>query len=384
MQQTKSEYLSIYLPSITGHHLTYLDKMLKSLDKNEKVIILTPATSEAFEAITNNVGEVVFYEKVFRANSFAQSYFECKAIAEHLRQRQIKKVIAPTGTTATWLWPFFNWFNRWDYHFLMLSPALCSNGSYAEKLIKLILLCLHPKNTLSTIDNASYDHPGWLGRFIRSRFKLIPDPIDKQEPSTKQTAFDYFGLKEGYFYLLACGAMDTHPRKNAMMLIKSVAAISARHKVKLVLAGKLSDEIQAFIDSLDAAQKEKFHIINRFLSDQELMDVTSCVNLVCALYAHHYSPSGIVLRAVKTKTPVLVPNYHWFKYMVEHFKVGYVLDSLDERSVIEKIIQIKKEHIELPFTNRAQLLAYSSEQNFQAHWRDRLYATEESMRYEEI
>tara|TARA_Y100001968_G_scaffold189617_1_gene173768 strand:+ start:1607 stop:2776 length:1170 start_codon:yes stop_codon:yes gene_type:complete len=384
MQQTKPAYLCIYLPSVTGHHLTYLDKVLSALNKDEKVLILTPATNTVFEAISKKVDKVIFYQKTFKSNSFIQSYYECKVILDLIRQIPVKKIIAPTGTTAAWLWPFFNLSGRWEYHFLMLSPGLLTNASYSEKLIKFLLLCLHPKNTLSTIDNASYDHPGWLGYFIRNRFKLIPDPIDKQEPLTKQAAYVQFGLQEGYFYLLACGAMNTHPRKNAIMLIKSVAAISAQHKVKLVLAGKLSREIQTYIDNLNDEQQKKFHVINRYLSDQELMDITHCADLVCALYTHHYSPSGIVMRAIKTKTPVLVPNYHWFKYMVENFNVGYLLDSLDERSVSEMILDIKDVQAELSFNCREKLLAYSSTQNFQANWRDRVYNTRESMEYEEV
>lgn len=382
--QHSDMYLCIYLPSITGHHLSYLDKVLKALKKDERVIVLTPGKNALFDTITANVEKIVCYKKVFRANSFRQSYYECKTILQQIKQLSVRKVIAPTGTTAPWLWPLFNFAGRQEYHFLMLSPAVLNASSYAEKLLKLLLISFHPQGSLSTIDHASYDHPGWLGRFIRKKFRLIPDPIDKHIPSAKSTAREYFGLEEGYYYLLSCGAMNTHPRKNIMMLIKSVLTIPTEKKVRLVLAGKLSNDIQAYINGLHESQRQKFHLINRFLSDQELMDVTHCVDLVCAIYTHHYSPSGIVLRAVKTKTPVLVPNYHWFKYMVESFHVGYVLDSLDERSVSEKIQAIAQHPRELSFQFRDGLVEYCSETNFQAHWRERIYAANALMEYGDI
>lgn len=384
MQDPNRQFLCIYLPSITGHHLTYLDKVLKALNQNENTLILSPDTSPLFEEIASTANKVIQYTKVFKSNSFMQSYFECRAIQEALNGVPVKKLIAPTGTTAPWLWPLFNATMKLDYHFLMLSPALINNGSYAERLLKLVLLSLHQSGRLSTIDNASYDHPGWLGRFIRKQFKLIPDPIDNQTPASKVKAFEYFGLENGFFYLLACGAMDTHPRKNAMMLIKSVASIPNEENIRLVLAGKLSNEIQEYIYSLEDEQRSKFVVFNRFMSDQELMDITHCVNLVCALYAHHYSPSGIVLRAIKTKTPVLVPNYHWFKYMVENFAVGHVLNSLDERCIAEKVVQIKNSSVSLSFQYRNDLLEYSSEQNFQQHWRERIYSDSHPMEYSDI
>ncbi len=73
MRQTNPSYLCIYLPSVTGHHLTYLDKVLSALDKDEKVLILTPATNAVFEAISKKVDKVIFYRKTFKSNSFIQS-----------------------------------------------------------------------------------------------------------------------------------------------------------------------------------------------------------------------------------------------------------------------------------------------------------------------
>ena len=124
MRQTNPSYLCIYLPSVTGHHLTYLDKVLSALDKDEKVLILTPATNAVFEAISKKVDKVIFYRKTFKSNSFIQSYYECKSIAELARQTPVKKIIAPTGTTAAWLWPIFNFSGRWKYPLVLPSASM--------------------------------------------------------------------------------------------------------------------------------------------------------------------------------------------------------------------------------------------------------------------
>ncbi|RDV28930.1 glycosyltransferase family 1 protein [Alteromonas aestuariivivens] len=385
MRHTDGGYLCIYLPSVTGHHLTYLDKVIRALEPTESLLVLTPAVNEEFNRITACVGKVIQYERKFSANSFIQSFHECRVLLKCTQGYAIKKVIAPTGCSAAFLWPLFNVKARFDYHFLMLSPALINNKSVLENLVKAGLLCMHRKGKLSTIDNASYNSNGLFGRFIRNKFSLIPDPIDTNTPAEKADALKHFGLEKGDFNVLMCGALNSHPRKNTLTLIKSVIQIPPGEKIRLVLAGRISPDILDYIATLPAEQSRKLLVINRFLSDQELMDITHCCNLVCTPYTHHYSPSGIVLRAIKTRTPVLVPNYHWFRYMKDNYGIGYSVETLSEDNIAQAIVDIKNRKKPEPlFGHQQELIDYFSAENFQQHWKAIVYSRSQLMGYADI
>jgi hypothetical protein len=113
------------------------------------------------------------------------------------------------------------------------------------------------------------------------------------------------------------------------------------------------------------------------LTDQELINLTTAADLVCTPYAEHYSPSGIVLRAIKCRTPVLVPNYHWFKFMVEEFGIGWVIPQLTLAGLSSSIMEAKKKAIEIQPDNTYRLLEqFYSTKNFVAHWMVSIVETE--------
>jgi hypothetical protein len=125
--------------------------------------------------------------------------------------------------------------------------------------------------------------------------------------------------------------------------------------------------------------KKRFILYNKYLTDQELINLTTAADLICTPYTEHYAPSGIVLRAIKCRTPVLVPNYHWFKFMVEEFGIGWVIPQLTLAGLSGAIIKAKTETKTFgikPYFKLPLLEKYYSTKNFVSHWMESVVETE--------
>ena len=157
-----------------------------------------------------------------------------------------------------------------------------------------------------------------------------------------------------------------------MVLIRAISKMdqtSSSRKIRLVLAGVLSAELRTFINNLSEQERNALHIIDNYLTDQELINAYLNADLVCTPYKDHYSPSGIVLRAMHYNKPVLVPEYHWFKFMVDNFKVGFTVKDLSEDGLATAIIETVKHLDSFPFREKNQIAKrFFDTDNFKAHW----------------
>jgi hypothetical protein len=193
----------------------------------------------------------------------------------------------------------------------------------------------------------------------------------------KQSVRKELGFSDNEFIVAICGALDSHPRKNGGLLIEAICAIPSNEDVKLVIAGKVNDDIIQRLTQLSESLRARFILINKYLTDQELINLTTAADLICTPYSGHFAPSGIVLRAVKCRTPVLVPNYHWFQFMVETFGIGWVIPQLTLTELSSAIIRAKTRNLETKPDNALELLEqFYNTNNFVAHWMENIVKTE--------
>ena len=186
-----------------------------------------------------------------------------------------------------------------------------------------------------------------------------------------------YGFTNNDFIVAICGALDSHPRKNVGLLIEAICAVPSNENVKLVLAGKLSNVINNRLAALSPDLRGRFIMFNKYLTDQELVNLTTAADLICTPYDGYHAPSGIVLRSIKCQTPVLVPDYHWFQFMVEQFRVGWVIPQLTWHDLSFAIIKARAETVPNKSNNNLHLLEqFYSTQNFVAHWMECIEETE--------
>jgi glycosyltransferase involved in cell wall biosynthesis len=325
-----SRHIAIYTGSATGHNLYYIGLLTSELiKKHYKITLCLPDNVEKSEAYEYHIK--CFEPHINRvsnsginrtANAVKQSLQESSHLKKLLDEVRPDFLFAPTGTQATFTWPFFRLMGcRTPYKFLMLSTGQNHAGDdlkvKIEYKIRDILLSLNGRQTLFTIDNVALDKLKKQKKLSAKCFSLIPDPMNDFVKPEKLYVRNEYGFTDDDFIVAICGALDSHPRKNVGLLIEAICAVPSNENVKLVLAGKLSDVINNRIAALSPDLRGRFILFNKYLTDQELINLTTAADLICTPYDGHHAPSGIVLRAIKCQTPVLVPDYHWFQFMVE-------------------------------------------------------------------
>src|SRR5439155_26474622 len=69
-------------------------------------------------------------------------------------------------------------------------------------------------------------------------------------------------------------------------------------------------------------QRERLIILDRYVSDEELLAGVSAADVVCTPYPHHIGSASFVIRAAAANRPVLGANYGWISAMVRTFELG--------------------------------------------------------------
>jgi hypothetical protein len=389
MKANKSKDICLFSVKGTGHNLIYLKILIDSLlAKKHNVIVSIPKNclhSESFNTHIRPIEHrirIVAHPGINSSNIVINSWQECQALKYVINNMPIKPdiVLVPNGTQIPFLWPLFKIIDYFlvkqvkVFKFGMLGVGIdLSTKSVKDKTInkiKEILLSLNPKCSLNTIDACGYELLGKQTKNLQDIFSLVPDPMDSVALVNKLDAKKYFNLPQNSFVISISGALNSHPRKNTKLLIDALSSSKINKNIVLLMAGMLSDDLQHYVSKSSASNEGRIFTASRYLTDKELTIATCASDIVCTSYSEHYSPSGIVLRAIKCNVPVLVPKYHWFQFMVENFNIGWTIPLLTQDSLIESI---KQAHIELgqghslPAANKV-LAKYFSEENFSAHW----------------
>jgi hypothetical protein len=373
----------------TGHNLVHMNIVIRAMvDKGYKISIALPENCINTDSFNTHILEFLKHVKIIEHNYkhidnlLFNSWGECGVLRSSIsfNNQHYDAILALNCSQIPFLWPIFRMFNR---SILKNTPAikfgLTSTGldhstpttkTKISNLIRKTLLSLHSEGAIQTIDNYAFIQLKESRSKFQKKFTLIPDPIDKIAVVDKMLARRHFAIPEDIFLVSISGSISNHPRKNCQLLINALSNESIKKKVCLLVAGNLSVDLDNYIKESKAFQDKRIFVVNRYLSDQELTTITCASDLVCTPYREHFCPSGIVLRAVKCDVPVLVPNYHWFKFMVDTFNIGWTLNALTECAVVDSLNDISEKKCELKHTTAQKNLIkqYFDEDNFAAHW----------------
>jgi hypothetical protein len=387
----KNDQTSVLLFTIfgTGHNLVHFNIVIKAmLDIGYKITLVLPKNCINGDSYNTHIlpylnhVEIIQHTCKHTNNLLLNSWRECVVLRDSVlcNNHHYDAVLAMNCSQIPFLWPIFRVLNHQALKntaaikFGMISTGL----NHAKPTIKIqinniirkSLLSLHSEDAIKTIDNYAFTELENSSRKLQKVFTLIPDPIDKIPVVDKITARGYLGIPDDVFLVSISGSISSHPRKNCPILINALSDKKLNRNVCLLIAGKLSTDIDEYIKKSQAFQNKRIFIIDRYLSDEELTMVTCASDLVCTPYSGHFCPSGIILRAVKCDVPVLVPNYHWFKYMVDTFNIGWKLKALTKSAIVESLNNISEKNSELQnlTAQTALIKKYFNEDNFAAHW----------------
>jgi hypothetical protein len=387
----KNNQVSVLLFTIygTGHHLVHFNIVIKAMiKKGYQINLALPENCINSDSFNIHILPFLKHVKIIKHNHkpaknlLLNSWSECRVLRDsiYVNNQQYNAILALSCSQIPFLWPIFRVFNRTIFKntpavkFGMTSTGLNhANPTIKTKisnLIRKILLSLHSEGALKTIDNYAFTQLEDDWSKLQKTFTLIPDPIDKIAVVDKMSARHYFAIPDDAFVVSISGSISSHPRKNCQLLVNAVSNKSINKNICLLIAGKLSTDIEECIKKSKALQDKRIFVIDRYLSDQELTTLTCASDLVCTPYRGHFCPSGIILRAVKCDVPVLVPNYHWFKFMVDKFHIGWTLKALTESAMVDALNEISEKNYKLQHSavQKTAIKQYFDENNFAAHW----------------
>lgn len=214
---------------------------------------------------------------------------------------------------------------------------------------------------------------------LEGRLKVIPDPVDPIEADiTIAEARKRFNLPAEGRIAGCVGVLDL--RKGMDLLLWAFArciengTLSAERD-RLLLVGKqdaavaslLANEMKPLVD------RGAIVSISRFVSDVEMSNAITAMDLVVTPYPKHIGSASIVIRAAAQRRPVLASDFGWLGTLVRRLGLGSVCDVLDPAQFAEALPRAFDAATGFQPTELAQrFVSYSAVENFQAHWVQRL------------
>jgi glycosyltransferase involved in cell wall biosynthesis len=203
------------------------------------------------------------------------------------------------------------------------------------------------------------------------RWNLMPDPVSPPVSHDKSACRSHFGLDNNDIIMSCAGRLDAEKGIPDLVHAFVTAIPRLSQEVKLVLAGECSDEVRALLHRGYQAELKSGRLIllDRILESRELDDLFIATDIICAPHRRAYQSSGIVLRGVAARRPILASREGWIGKSVQHFGVGWTTDTGNANDFAAAMIQAVREYREISFSEAAQRwIQFNSPQNFSASW----------------
>lgn len=177
---------------------------------------------------------------------------------------------------------------------------------------------------------------------IKSTFLVLP-PENVGPIVDKKTARDKLGLDPDKTIYSFVGLMEDY--KGIDILMNSVQYIT--EDVVLVLAGKPGKYTEKYFDSYNSNPHVKFHLVLRFLTDEEFTLFICASDYVLLPYKKEFeATSGAMTEAIRCGVPIIAPNHENLGILTNEYNLGYTFEVENARSLAEIINFCKNERFE--------------------------------------
>lgn len=160
-----------------------------------------------------------------------------------------------------------------------------------------------------------------LNRLGTTNFMMLSDPIE--QATLAESGKLAYELLPGSKLLLAFGSIG--PRKNLGNIIRSLQDCGDE-KITLLIVGKGKPDYVAGLEVLARAYDDndsvRVIIENRFVNDDEMETLFAAADGIVMVYLNFYGSSGVLGRAAKYATPVLVANEGLIFALTQRYRLG--------------------------------------------------------------
>jgi glycosyltransferase involved in cell wall biosynthesis len=205
---------------------------------------------------------------------------------------------------------------------------------------------------------------------LSSRFRLMPDPIERLKLVSHGDARRSLGIPEKGRYIGCAGLLDA--RKGIDLLLRAFAAVRGRLAPddRVLLAGLVQPEIRAVIEhELPKEMRQQIVTLDRFLSTAELNTAIAAMDVVCTPYPHHLHSVSIVIRAAAARRMVLATGIGWMHRTVRQFSLGRTCDVRDIPTFADAIVSsLRESESFIPREASRRFIEFHAADNFASHW----------------
>ncbi|RDU99595.1 glycosyltransferase [Trinickia dinghuensis] len=382
-------------PDFSGHRWRYVQWAVEALvEAGYECIISTDSNSrahpllESYEAGPSPV-DVVYYDKSgLRASAFLSALACVKAdfafyaafewmYRETTRSRQVDLVVVPFGdyilNAIGFLGSPFG-ASRWmcivmrqTFHHRDMGVNVPPRPfvDYVKKQLFFLALRRGNLSTVLTIDPtlaAWCENLRVTGRQPTVRY--LADPFPEMGRVGSREARGRLGLRDERTILVYGAITD---RKGIKELL-SACKVRETHPL-VVIAGEQSDDVRAFLSSLDSRSRDGVVVFDHFISPEMEVDLFCACDAVWVGYKGHYGMSGVLVQAYRCGKTVLASAFGLIGWFVKHDRLGPVLEDLSIPTInaaIDEVLACAGERGRVPVaeSDGGQLLAAHTVSNF--------------------
>lgn len=199
---------------------------------------------------------------------------------------------------------------------------------------------------------------------LLDQVKLLPDPISVTKTYDRQVAREKLGLDSGGRVICCAGVINT--RKGADTLVEAFDLAQLRPGDRLLLAGKLSDEIAEMVQQ---RANPAIVVFDRYITEDELSLALCAADLIAAPYRQFIGSASIVIRAAQCSRMVLTNNTGWPEYIVNRFQLG-LTTAIDNPQQFAEVLAKALDQSEsfAPGCSSMQFVDFNKISNIHAHW----------------
>ena len=208
---------------------------------------------------------------------------------------------------------------------------------------------------------------------IAKEISLTPEPVETTSAYSTETARKKLGIPVEGAYIVEAGVIDK--RKGADYLLQAFSKIDTDQDIKLLLAGKVSEDLKVLLDKQykEMIDKKRLIVLDHYLSDEQFTSAFLAATIFCLPYRHIERSSGIAVRAASFGRPMLTSNTGWLGRVIPKYQLGNTCDVTDPIEFSKNILHSLDEANDYKLTQGGKFFtSFHTIGNFRAHWMKRV------------
>lgn len=178
--------------------------------------------------------------------------------------------------------------------------------------------------------------------FKTEKFKYLPDPIpDISKIPVKDLREELCIPKENKIFL-HFGALDR--RKGTLEILEAINLIPKDFKGTFIFGGKVKDTIKEEYEALTQKlinQGRSIILLNEFVSEKTMCSLYYTSDCILIPYLNTQHSSGVLGYAAFFNKPVIGPSEGLIGRLIKNYKLGYLLDKINQNTLSNILIQFK-------------------------------------------